>query len=82
MLTDIVVKKLAPYDKRCDLYRSNKHTHTHTHTDRHTHSEETEESLFYFSVVVLYILLGSKISGFQKNILYGCNLCDRLCLND
>ena len=35
------------------------------HTHKHTYSEETEESLFYFSVVLFHILLGSKIGGFQ-----------------
>ena len=38
---------------------------TYTHTHKHTYSEETEESLFYFSVVLFHILLGSKIGGFQ-----------------
>ena len=32
-------------------------------THRHTHSEETEESLFYFSVV---FFMGSRIGGFQQ----------------
>ena len=39
-----------------------------TDTHIHTYSEETEESLFYFSVVFFYILLGSKIGGFQHGI--------------
>ena len=30
VLTDIVVKKLAPYVKQCDLYRADKHTDIHT----------------------------------------------------
>ena len=42
---------------------------TNTHTHRHTYSEETEESLFYFSVVFFYILLESKIGGFQYHFI-------------
>ena len=45
---------------------TNKQTNKQTH--RHTYSEETEESLFYFSVVLFYILLGSKIGGFQYEL--------------
>jgi len=41
-------------------------------THRHTHSEETEESLFYFSVVLFYILSGSKIGGFQHVFTFSC----------
>ena len=59
LVSRTILKKLAPYVKWCDLYRADKHTH------RHTYSEETEESLFHFSVVLSYIFLGSKIGGFQ-----------------
>ena len=39
--------------------------HTYTHTHKHTYSEETEESLFHFTVVLFHILLESEIGGFQ-----------------
>ena len=40
--------------------------HTYTHTHKHTYSEETEESLFHFTVVLFHILLESKIGGFPQ----------------
>ena len=60
MLTDIVVKKLAPYVKRCDPYRADKHTYTDIHT-----AKKLRKVYFTFFVVLFYILLGSKIGGFQ-----------------